>query len=106
MEEYKLLEIIVETILYVPIILFAILFIICSILYASSKRFRKWSEEQDKRIKEWQEDYKKRERQRRYEKRLRRIEKEIEKTGTYTPSRSWKYYAQRNGFYPEDEKVD
>ena len=103
MEEYKLLEIIVETILYVPIILFAILFIICSILYASSKRFRKWSEEQDKRIIEWQEGYKKREAQRKFEKRLRRIEREIEKTGTYTPSRPWQYYAKRNGFMPWDD---
>lgn len=100
MEEYKLLEIIVETILYVPIILFAILFIICSILYASSKRFRKWSEEQDKRMKEWQEGYKIRKEHREYEKRIKKIYSDK------YDSHTWQYYAQKNGFYPEDEPVD
>lgn len=85
---------------------FFLYIIVAMILYASSKRFRKWSDENYKKNQEWMDEYKKRERQRRYEKRLRRIEKEIEKTGTYTPSRSWKYYAQKNGFYPEDEPVD
>lgn len=100
MEEYKLLEIIVETILYVPIILFAILFIICSILYASSKRFRKWSEEQDKRMKEWQEGYKIRKELRERDKRYKKIQ-----SGKYD-SHTWQYYAQKNGFYPEDEPVN
>lgn len=96
----------IDIIFLCVIIGFPVFCIIYMILLASSKRFRKWSEEQYKRNLEWMEQYKKREAQRKFEKRLRRIEKEIEKTGTYTPSRSWKYYAQRNGFYPEDEKVD
>lgn len=100
-------EILFQAILYIiflgPIFLFVVLVIIGSILYVSSKRFRKWSDEYDKWYKEWHEGYKKREAQRKFEKRLRRIEKEIEKTGTYTPSRPWQYYAKRNGFMPWDD---
>lgn len=100
MEEYKLLEIILDAILYVPLILLTVYFIAHMILYASSKRYRKWSEEHDKRMKEWQEGYKIRKELRERDKRYKKIQ-----SGKYD-SHTWQYYAQKNGFYPEDEPVD
>lgn len=97
-------ETLITAILYIiflgPIFLVSILIVIGSILYVSSKRFRKWSDDYDKWYKEWQEGYKIRKELRERDKRYKKIQ-----SGKYD-SHTWQYYAQKNGFYPEDEPVD